>query len=217
MKQTFAGQVQHPIRSITQRRSAAALTLLATGVLSATALAVPGIATADEQHSVTFQITGAGDAFSIIPDPGTPVYPPNDTTWVKLPWSQTVQASSGQQVALNWTDKTGSHDCVITVDGKAVPLTEHSPGRCAAVVPAGTSEAGPASSPFLDELRINNVSLPGKTPAETLAAGNATCADLKSGVSVLDEMSAVEKKYGFNQGTLFVSAATTHLCPNFAG
>jgi hypothetical protein len=180
-------------------------------------LAVPQTAAADDQHSVTFQITGAGDAFSIIPDPGTSVYPPNDTTWVKLPWSQTVQATSGQTVALNWTDKTGSHDCVITVDGKAVPLTEHSPGRCAAVVPVGTSQAGgPASSPFLDELSALNISLPGKTPAETLAAGNATCADLKSGVSVLDEMSAVENRYGFNQGTQFVSAATTNLCPDFA-
>ena len=192
------------------------LALLATGALSAAALALPQTAAADDQHSVTFQITGAGDAFSIIPDPGTPVYPPNDTTWVKLPWSQTVQASSGQLVSLNWTDKTGTHDCAITVDGKAVPLTEHSPGRCAAVVPAGTSAASPDASPFLDELRTNNVSLPGKTPAETIAAGNATCADLKSGVSVLDEMSAVEKRYGFNQGTLFVSAATTHLCPDFA-
>ena len=198
------------------RPAIALLTYLATGVLGTAALAVPQTAAADDQHSVTFQITGAGDAFSVIPDPGTPVYPPNDTTWVKLPWSQTVNASSGQLVALNWTDKTGTHDCVITVDGKPVPLTEHAPGRCAAVVPAGTTATTPASSPFLDELRINNVSLPGKTPAETLAAGNAVCADLRGGVSVLDEMSAVEKRYGFSQGTLFVSAATTHLCPDFA-
>jgi hypothetical protein len=202
---------------MTQTRSATGLlTVLATGVLSTAAFAVPQIAAADDQHSVTFQITGAGDAFSVIPDPGTPVYPPNDTTWVKLPWSQTVKANSGQLVALNWTDKTGTHDCVITVDGKPVPLTEHAPGRCAAVVPAGTSSTSPDASPFLEELRINNVSLPGKSPAETIAAGNAACADLRSGVSVLDEMSAVEKKYGFNQGTLFVSAATTHLCPDFA-
>jgi hypothetical protein len=200
-----------------RRRSArAVLPLVAASMLGATALAVSPTAAADDQHTVTFQITGAGDAFSIIPDPGTPVYPPNDTTWVKLPWSQTVQASSGQTVALNWTDKTGSHDCVITVDGKAVPLTEHSPGRCAAVVPAGTTATSSDASPFLDQLRANNVSLPGKTPAETLAAGNAACADLRSGVSVLDEMSAVEKRYGFNQGTLFVSAATTNLCPDFA-
>lgn len=202
---------------IQTRTATALLALLASGALTAAALIVPQIAAADDQHSVTFQITGAGDAFSIIPDPGTPVYPPSDTTWVKLPWSQTVQASSGQTVALNWTDKTGSHDCVITVDGKAVPLTEHAPGRCAAVVPAGTTATSSDASPFLDELRANNVSLPGKTPAETIAAGNAACADLRSGVSVLDEMSAVEKRYAFNQGTLFVSAATTNLCPDFAG
>jgi uncharacterized protein DUF732 len=191
--------------------------LLVTGVLSAAALALPHIAAADDTHSVTFQITGSGDAFSVIPDPGTPVYPPNDTTWVALPWSQTSQASSGQLVALNWTDKTGTHDCAISVDGKPVALTEHSPGRCAAVVPAGTTQAGPAGSPFLDELHANGVSLPGKSPAETLAAGNQTCAELKSGTSVLDEMSAVEKRFGISQGTLFVSAATTNLCPDFAG
>ncbi|MDT5095079.1 MAG: hypothetical protein QOH60_4442 [Mycobacterium sp.] len=200
-----------------RRRSArAVLPLVAASMLGATALAVSPTAAADDQHTVTFQITGAGDAFSIIPDPGTPVYPPSDTTWVKLPWTQSAQASTGQLVALNWTDKTGSHDCVISVDGKPVPLTEHSPGRCAAVVPAGAPAPSVNGSPFLEELRINNVVLPGKSPAETLAAGQAACADLRSGTSVLDEMSAVEKKYGFNQGTLFVSAATTHLCPNFA-
>jgi hypothetical protein len=30
-------------------------------------------------------------------------------------------------------------------------------------------------------------------------------------------MTAVEQAYSFGQGTLFVSAATTHLCPDFAG
>lgn len=49
-----------------------------------------------------------------------------------------------------------------------------------------------------------------------VAAGYATCDHLRSGTSVLDEMSAVEQTYHFDQGTLFVSAATTNLCPNFA-
>ena len=70
---------------------------------------------------------------------------------------------------------------------------------------------------FLDELATNGVSLPGKTASQTVAAGNEVCSALRSGTSVLDEMSAVEAKYGFSQGTLFVSAATTNLCPDFAG
>lgn len=113
------------------------------GLLAAAAIAVPvapqdmlPTAAAASDHTVTYQITGAGDAFSIIPDPGTPVYPANTNTWVPLPWSQTVKASGGTYVSLNWTDHSGTHDCVIQVDGKAVALTEHSPGRCAYQIPS---------------------------------------------------------------------------------
>ncbi|GAB3038862.1 DUF732 domain-containing protein [Mycobacterium bourgelatii] len=70
---------------------------------------------------------------------------------------------------------------------------------------------------FLSELRTNNVMLPGKTPDQVVAAGYQTCSDLRGGASVLDEMSKVEKQYGISNGTLFVSAATTNLCPDFAG
>jgi len=69
---------------------------------------------------------------------------------------------------------------------------------------------------FLEELNINQVWLPFKTPGEVIGAGYATCEHLRSGTSVLDEMAAVERVYGFNQGTLFVSAASTNLCPDFA-
>jgi hypothetical protein len=181
------------------------------------ALAASPAASAADQHTVVFALTGDGDVFSVIPDPGTPVYPPSDTVWVKTPWSQTVSVTGHPLVALNWTDKTGTHDCVITVDGKVVAPTEHSPGRCAYQIPEDSGQAAPANSPFLEELRINGVSLPGKSPAETIAAGNQVCADLRGGTSVLDEMSAVEQRFGFSQGTLFVSASTTHLCPDFAG
>lgn len=74
-----------------------------------------------------------------------------------------------------------------------------------------------SSDSFLDELATNGVSLPGMTPSQTVAAGYEACSALKSGTSILDEMSAVEQKYGISQGTLFVSAATTNLCPDFAG
>ena len=80
---------------------------------------------------------------------------------------------------------------------------------------AHTAAATPES--FLEELHINNVWLPGKTPAEVIGAGYETCGHLRAGTTVLDEMSAVEQIYQFNQGTLFVSAATTQLCPDFAG
>jgi hypothetical protein len=70
---------------------------------------------------------------------------------------------------------------------------------------------------FIEQLALTDATLPGKTPEEMVAAGYATCAHLRGGVPVLDEMSAVETTYQFNQGTLFVSAATTNLCPDFAG
>ena len=85
-----------------------------------------------------------------------------------------------------------------------------------ALAAAPTAVADPASD-FLNELSINGVSLPGKTPSQTVAAGYEACSALRGGTSVLDEMSAVEQRYGISQGTLFVSAATTNLCPNFAG
>ena len=114
------------------------------GLVAAAAIAMAGApltmlpaASADPQgqHTVTFQVLGAGDAFSIIPDPGTPVYPANTNTWVPLPWSQTVTVTGSPYLALNWTDHSGTHDCAIQVDGKNVPLTEHSQGRCAYQIP----------------------------------------------------------------------------------
>ena len=97
--------------------------------------------------------------------------------------------------------------------------------RIAALVAGAVSAAALACAPiaaatgedqFLDELNTLNVTLPGKTPSEVIAAGHTTCAELRSGTSVLDEMSAVEHTYQFTRGTLFGSAATTNLCPDFA-
>jgi hypothetical protein len=110
--------------------------LAAAAIAAAVPLALLPTAAADPQHTVVFQITGHGDAFSIIPDPGTPVYPANTNTWVPLPWSSPpVTVNGGQYLALNWTDHSGNHDCKILVDGKSVHLTEHSPGRCAYQMP----------------------------------------------------------------------------------
>jgi hypothetical protein len=81
---------------------------------------------------------------------------------------------------------------------------------CAPVAAASTDT-------FLDELHTNNVWLPNKTAGEVIGAGYATCGHLRGGTTVLDEMSAVEQTYKLNQGALFVSAATTNLCPDFAG
>ncbi|UXA20338.1 DUF732 domain-containing protein [Mycobacterium sp. SMC-4] len=83
------------------------------------------------------------------------------------------------------------------------------------LVSTSTADADPAT--FLDELSTNDVWLPGKDAVEVVDAGYAACAELSDGVSVLDEMSRVEALHRFQQGTLFVSAATTHLCPDFAG
>jgi Protein of unknown function (DUF732) len=85
----------------------------------------------------------------------------------------------------------------------------------AAIVCAPAAAATPET--FLDELHWNNVWLPNKTPGEVIGAGYATCGHLRGGTTVLDEMTSVEQAYQFNQGALFVSAATTNLCPDFAG
>ena len=91
--------------------------------------------------------------------------------------------------------------------------------KCLALVPAAFAltvaalAAAPVASAeprdvFLDELATLNVVIPGANPADTVAAGT----------SVLDEMSNAEEMFQLpsGQGTLFVSAATTNLCPDFA-
>ncbi|MFD4354509.1 DUF732 domain-containing protein [Nocardia sp. NPDC058518] len=80
---------------------------------------------------------------------------------------------------------------------------------------AEAAEVSAAEASFLEEIRINDAALPGKSAKELVAAGHATCEHLRDGVSVLDETSAVEQTYQFDQGPLFVSAATTNLCPDF--
>jgi hypothetical protein len=81
------------------------------------------------------------------------------------------------------------------------------------LAPAAAADVGS----FIDELSINGALPPLKTNAEVIAAGYQACSELRSGTSVLDEMTAVEQRYNFSQGSLFVSASTTNLCPDFAG
>ena len=79
------------------------------------------------------------------------------------------------------------------------------------------ASAGP-NDVFLDELATLNVYIPEANAADTVAAGNQVCNELRGGTSVLDEMSRAEEtlRLPSGQGTLFVSAATTNLCPDFA-
>jgi hypothetical protein len=81
---------------------------------------------------------------------------------------------------------------------------------------APIASASPEDS-FMDQLRTTNAEPPNMEYRQIVSVGYQTCSELRSGTSVLDEMSAVENKYHFNQGTLFVGAATTNLCPDFAG
>jgi hypothetical protein len=91
-----------------------------------------------------------------------------------------------------------------------------------AVTLAGFATAPVASAEprdmFLDELATLNIPLIGGNQADTVGAGYHVCDDLRGGASVLDEMDAAEQMFQLasGQGTLFVSAATTNLCPDFA-
>jgi hypothetical protein len=126
------------------RASAAPRPSALAGLLAAVAIAmsaaspdmVPAAKADPGQHTVVYRILGGGDVYSVIPDPGTPVYPASTTTWVSVPWSQTVQVTGSPYLALNYTDKTGGpHDCAIQVDGQPVRLAEHTAGRCAYQIP----------------------------------------------------------------------------------
>lgn len=118
------------------RTMAAVLAAAAIAASSAPQGMLPRAQAHPGQHTVVYRILGGGDVFSVIPDPGTPVYPASTTTWVSVPWSQTVQVTGNPYLALNYTDKTGGpHDCAIQVDGQPVPLTEHTTGRCAYQIP----------------------------------------------------------------------------------
>jgi hypothetical protein len=87
----------------------------------------------------------------------------------------------------------------------------------AALAAAPAASAAPRDA-FLDELATLNIPLIGGTQADTVGAGYHVCDQLRGGASVLDTMSAAEQMYHLasGQGTLFVSAATTNLCPDFA-
>jgi hypothetical protein len=112
------------------------LAAVAVAMSAATPAMLPAANADPAQHTVVYRILGGGDVYSVIPDPGTPEYPASTTTWVSVPWSQTVQVTGSPYLALNYTDKTGGpHDCAIQVDGQSVSLTEHTAGRCAYQIP----------------------------------------------------------------------------------
>jgi hypothetical protein len=87
----------------------------------------------------------------------------------------------------------------------------------ASLVAAPVASAEPRDL-FLDELATLNIPLIAGNQADTVSAGYHVCDDLRGGASVLDEMATAETRYQLasGQGTLFVSAATTNLCPDFA-
>lgn len=87
-----------------------------------------------------------------------------------------------------------------------------------AIVAAPVASAEPRDG-FLDELATLNIVLPGTTIADTVGAGYHACDLLRSGTTVLDAIDAAEHDYMLppGQGALIVSAATTNLCPDFAG
>jgi hypothetical protein len=123
-------------------RSANAITASVLTVAAITAgaamLATSPTAAADpvEHHTVVYTITGGGSAFSIVTDPGPSVYP-DGNNYPALPWSTTVQVDGNPLVQVSFTGRDGTHDCSISVDGKAVPVDKPSPGQCTYQIPAG--------------------------------------------------------------------------------
>lgn len=100
---------------------------------------------------------------------------------------------------------------------KFVPAALVAAGFAAAIATAPLAAASEGT--FLEELGINGVGAPGLTADDLLSAGYGVCGALTSGASILDQMDSVEQQLGLapGQGTLFVSASTTNLCPGFAG
>ncbi len=123
------------INAFTRRLPVVAIAAVA---VSAAALAPTAVADPAEHHVVTFQISGSGTAFSIVPDPGNSLYP-NGNDYPTLPWSSTVQVDGHPYVSVNFTSRDGTHDCSISVDGKVVALTDHADGRCGYQIPAGAA------------------------------------------------------------------------------
>src|ERR1700742_443389 len=70
------------------RATGAPRPIVVAGLLAAVAVAMgnapqamlPAANAHPGQHSVVYQILGGGDVYSVIPDPGTPVYPSSTTT-----------------------------------------------------------------------------------------------------------------------------------------
>ncbi len=100
----------------------------------------PSMADPQEQHTVIYQITGAGHAFSIVADPGPSVYP-DGNNYPSLPWSTTVEVHGHPLVEISFTERDGGpHDCSITVDGKVAPVAKPSAGLCTYQIPAGAGQ-----------------------------------------------------------------------------
>ncbi|MCE5291406.1 MAG: MmpS family protein [Nocardiaceae bacterium] len=121
------------------RRTTLRAAIVAVPLAIAAAATFSPLASADEmddQHSVTYQITGApGTAYSIVADGMNSIYPEGDQ-YPSLPFSATVTISSGTYVVLSFTDRDGGpHECNILVDGVPVPVERPSTGVCAYQLP----------------------------------------------------------------------------------
>jgi hypothetical protein len=138
----------------TAKRWAGALMVAPLVAVGAASIVLTPTASANEQHTVTFQVTGA---------------PGDDTLWAiyanygdhtesvvkKLPWMET-HTFLGQLppkfVIDVVSDGTGATQCSIAVDGNTV-AADTSPGACRYVIPAKSGTAAVPKGPAPPDLR----------------------------------------------------------------
>lgn len=74
--------------------------------------------TSASSHTVVFEVTGSGEVYGIVTDPGGPIVPDH----TKIPWKRTMTVAADED--LLQVVATGRNDpgpgCRITVDGKVV-------------------------------------------------------------------------------------------------
>jgi hypothetical protein len=144
-------------RNIPTAARAGLLTAAASALVAGSVLAICPLATADEQHTIVYQITGSGHASAIHYDPPpTDVDTANGTKYPSLPWSTTAHVHGHPLVELSWVGRDGGpFDCVITVDGHVVPADKPSAGLCTYQISATGAQGTGTTTPVNQSIWVS--------------------------------------------------------------